>query len=128
VITAAVFIYFVHLLWVVFVTFGALGTRGRPRWSALHFLASCSAIFTLTNTYPCPLTLAENYFTGRAGLPAYEGRFIVHYLNHYISPNLPAALIVAVGVSLCCLNLGIYLWRFRNSRLRSRAPLVAEDL
>ncbi|MGA2570717.1 MAG: DUF2784 family protein [Terracidiphilus sp.] len=124
-ITAAVLIPLAHLLWVVFVIFGALGTRGRTFWSTFHILASISAIFTLNNVYPCPLTLAENYFIGRTGQPTYQGRFLVHYLNHYVSPNLPAWLIVGVGVSMCCFNLGIYARRFRRYRLRLRTPLPA---
>jgi hypothetical protein len=124
-ITAGLLIPLVHLLWVVFVIFGALGTRGRMFWSATHILASISAIFTLNNVYPCPLTLAENYFEGRAGQPTYEGRFLVHYLQHYLSPNLPAWVIVGVGVSICCLNLCIYARRFWRHRLSLRTPLPA---
>ncbi len=125
-ITAAVLTLLIHFFYVALVVFGALFTRGRLLWSAAHFLASFSAIFTLTNTYPCPLTLAENYFESRAGLPTYQGRFVVHYLNHYVSPNLPAALIVTAGLSICCFNLAIYTWRFRKYRLGLRAPIQAD--
>ncbi|MGO8757673.1 MAG: DUF2784 family protein [Terracidiphilus sp.] len=125
-ITAAVLIPLVHLLWVVFVIFGALGTRGRAFWSSIHILASISAIFTLNNVYPCPLTFAENYFEGRAGQPTYEGRFLVHYLQRYLSSSLPAWVIVGVGVSICCFNLSVYILRFRRYRLGLRTPLSAE--
>ncbi len=37
--TAAILILLAHLIWIVLVIFGALFTRGRPLWSALHILS-----------------------------------------------------------------------------------------
>jgi hypothetical protein len=80
----------------------------------VHILALLSGIATQINLFPCPLTIAEQYFETRAGLPLYRERFLVHYLNLYVSPGIPAWLITAVGVAVCVFNLGIYLLRFRN--------------
>lgn len=127
-IAAAVLISLVHLAWVVLVIFGARWTRGRPQWSAVHILALLSGIVTQTNLFPCPLTLAEQYFENRAGLSLYRERFIVHYLNLYIHPGIPAWLITAVGVSVCIFNLGIYLWRFRSyARLSRESATTGES-
>jgi len=127
-IVAAVLVSLVHLAWIVLVIFGARWTYGRPRWSAVHILALLSGIATQTNLFPCPLTLAEQYFETRAGLPLYRERFIVHYLNLYIHPGIATWLITAVGVSVCIFNLGIYLWRFRSyARLSRESATTGES-
>lgn len=100
-----------HLAWLLLVIFGALWTRGRPLWSALHILALLWAIVVETSPWPCPLTLAEQYFESRAGWPAYHGSFLLHYLDAIVYPNLPDWIITTAGVSVCALNLGIYGWR-----------------
>ena len=127
-IAAAVLVSLVHLAWVVLVIFGARWTRGHPRWSAAHILALLSAIATQTNLFPCPLTVAEQYFETQAGLPLYRERFIVHYLNLYFHSGIPAWLITAVGVAVCVFNLGIYLWRFRSYTRLSRRSATTEEL
>jgi lysylphosphatidylglycerol synthetase-like protein (DUF2156 family) len=126
-IAATVLISIVHLAWVVLVIFGARWTRGRSQWSAAHILALLSGIATQINLFPCPLTLAEQYCETRAGLSLYRERFLVHYLNLYVSPGIPAWLITAVGVAVCVFNLGIYLWRFRNYACLSRPSATTEQ-
>ena len=120
-ITAATLVLLVHLLWIALVVFGALFTRGRPLWSALHILALLWGIAVEAGPWPCPLTLAEQYFETRAGLASYQGSFLAHTLDAIVYPNLPDWLITAAGVAVCAFNLGIYLWRFRTLLLRRRA-------
>jgi hypothetical protein len=111
----------VHLLWLALVIFGALWTRGRPTWTALHILALLWGIAVEVSPWPCPLTLAENYFEARAGQPAYQGSFLLHYLDAIVYPNLPSWIVAGAGVAVCALNLGIYGWRWRRSHaLRSK--------
>ena len=124
-ITAVVAIVVLHCCWVVLVIFGALATRGRRVWSVIHVLALLAAIVTQSSLAPCPLTLAELYCRSRAGLPLYQGRFLVHYLNLYVSSSLSAAFITNSGVAICCFSLCIYAWRFRRYRLSLRTPLPA---
>lgn len=107
----ATLILSLHLAWLLLVIFGALWTRGRPLWSALHILALLWAIVVETSPWPCPLTLAEQYFETRAGWAAYHGSFLLHYLDAIVYPNLPDWVITTAGVSVCALNLGIYGWR-----------------
>ena len=75
----AALILMVHLAWLALVTFGAFWTRGRRVWSALHILALLWAIVVEVGPWPCPLTLAEQYFESRAGPSAYQGSFLLHY-------------------------------------------------
>ncbi|MGB8031780.1 MAG: DUF2784 domain-containing protein [Terracidiphilus sp.] len=115
-ITAAILILLVHLLWIALVIFGALFTRGRPFWTILHILSLLWGIAVEAGPWPCPLTLAEQYFETRAGVAPFQGSFIAHTLDAVIYPNIPGWLITVIGVSVCTFNFGIYLWRFLASR------------
>jgi hypothetical protein len=116
---AAILVLLVHLIWITFVIFGAFWTRGRPVWTTLHILSLLWGIAVEAGPWPCPLTLAEQYFESRAGFPAYHGSFLLHTLDAVIYPNLPDWLITVFGVSVCVLNLGIYSWRFWQLRHHS---------
>ncbi|HEV2463563.1 MAG TPA: DUF2784 domain-containing protein [Acidobacteriaceae bacterium] len=102
----------IHLLWIAAVIIGAAFTRGRPVWTALHVASLLWGIIVEVLPITCPLTMAEQYFETRAGLPTYHGSFLMHYLDAIIYPNLPWWLVATVGVLICALNLGIYGWRF----------------
>lgn len=117
-ITAAILVLTSHLLWIVLLIVGALFTRGRPLWSTLHILALIWGIVVEVGPWPCPLTLAEQYFEAGAGLAAYQGSFLLHTLDALVYPNLPGWLVTVFGVSVCVFNLGVYLWRFRKHLLR----------
>ena len=117
----SVLVLAVHLLWLALVIFGALWTRGRPIWTALHILALLWGIAVEVSSWPCPLTLAENYFEARAGLAAYQGSFLLHYLDAIVYPTLPGWIVSSAGVAVCAANLGIYARRWHTSRaLRPR--------
>ena len=89
-------------------------------WSALHILALLWGIAVEAGPWPCPLTLAEQYFETRAGLAAYHGSFLLHTLDAIVYPNLPGWLVTLMGVAVCAFNLSIYLWRLRDHLLRRR--------
>lgn len=109
-----------HLAWIVLLIFGALWTRGRPIWSVVHIAALVWGIAVEAGPWPCPLTLAEQYFEARAGITPYHGSFLVHTLDAIVYPNLPDWAVATAGVAVCVLNLAIYarrwfLWRRRRS-------------
>ncbi len=105
-----------HLLWLAFVIFGALWTRGRPALTTLHILALVWGILVETTPWPCPFTLAESFFEARAGHLSYQGSFLLHYLDAIIYPNLPSWIVTSAGVAVCALNLVIYARRWLRSR------------
>lgn len=119
ILAAAVLLTF-HLAWLGLVIFGALWTRGRPMWSALHILALLWGIAVEVGPWPCPLTLAEQYFETRAGWPAYHGSFLLHYLDAIVYPNLPGWIVSVAGVAVCALILGVYWRRLRKGQFFSR--------
>jgi len=107
---------FAHLLYIAWVIFGALFTRGRPRLGALHLATIIWGIITETTPAPCPLTTAENWCEARAGVMPFRGPFLLHYLDATVYPNVPAALLVTAAVIVCVLNLLVYARRIKNHR------------
>ena len=71
--------------------------------------------------WPCPLTLAEQYFETRAGMAAWQGSFLLHTLDAIVYPNVSPWLVTVIGVAVCGFNLGIYLWRLRRFLLHRAA-------
>jgi uncharacterized protein DUF2784 len=104
----------VHLAFIAWVIFGAFLTRGRPRLAWVHVITIVYGIVVETTPLVCPLTLAENWCETRAGVLPYQGPFLLHCLDTTVYPHVPVALLVAVAVAVCVLNLGIYARRFRK--------------
>lgn len=115
-IVLAVLMLTIHLTWLALVIFGTIWTRGRPLWSAFHMLALAWGIVVELGPWPCPLTVAESYFETRAGFFAYQGSFLLHYLDAIVYPNLPSWIVTAAGVAVCALNLAIYGRRWYGAR------------
>ena len=113
----AVAVLLIHLLYIAWVIFGALLTRGRPRLAWVHVATILWGIITETTSAPCPLTLVENWCEARAGVAPYHGPFLLHYLDATVYPNVPAALLVSVAVIICVFNLSVYAlrWKKRHS-------------
>lgn len=109
-----------HLAFIMWVMFGALLTRARPWLAALHIVSVVYGIVAVLGPWPCPLTLAENFFEGRAGLAPYQGPFMLHYLDAIVYPNLPPALLAASGALVCSINLLIYGFRLYRHRAKRR--------
>jgi hypothetical protein len=106
----------VHALYILWVVFGAIFTRGRPRLAAVHIATIIWGIIAETTPAPCPLTLAENWCEARAGVAPYHGPFLLHCLDATVYPRVPSALLVTVAVAVCLFNLGTYVQRFRKHR------------
>ena len=93
----AVCILFLHALFILF--FGALLTRSRPALRWLHIISLVWGIFTELLPWPCPLTLLENWLEAKAGVEAYQGGFLLHYLDKFVYPDISAtALMVALSI------------------------------
>jgi hypothetical protein len=97
-----------HLAWILLVIFGAIWTRRRPFWTALHLLSLLWGILIEVGPWPCPLTLLEMHFERAAGLHTLQGSYLLHCLDSTIYPNLPCWLIATCGVAVCSANLAIY--------------------
>jgi len=104
-----------HLLFILWVIFGAIVALHRPwlRWS--HIVSLVWGILTELLPWPCPLTLLENRFEARAGITPYQGGFLLHYLDALVYPNVSATLLTIVGVVVCVGNLAVYVFVFARS-------------
>ncbi len=111
---AACVVLILHLLFIAWVVFGALLTRGRPRWAALHLISLVWGILVEVGPWPCPLTLAENWLEVRAGEAPYQGGFILHYLDRWVYPDLPPALLTWAAIVVVAVNAVVYARRFRR--------------
>jgi hypothetical protein len=98
-----------HFLWILWVIFGVLLTRRRRLLRALH-LASLvySILIEILPWPPCPLTVLEQWLEDRAGITAYRGPFLVHYLDALVYPHVPVGLLVGCAVAVCVFNLAVY--------------------
>jgi len=112
--TLAILTVAVHAVWLLFVILGAIWTRRRPAWGVLHVLALVWGIAVEVGPWPCPLTMAEEYFEARAGAATCEGSGMLRFLDALVYPTVPSALLVTVAVAICVFNLGVYGWRLRR--------------
>jgi len=106
----------IHLLWILWVVFGAFWTRGRPLLTAPHILSLVWGIVVELSPLPCPLTITEQFFERKVGTEAYAGTFLAHLLDRLVYPSLPEALLVGVAVAVCTINIALYIRRFLESR------------
>ena len=97
-----------HALFIVWVVFGAVLTRSRPILRWLHILSLIWGILTELLPWPCPLTLLENWLERKAGVEPYRGRFLLHYLDTLVYPDISATMLTVAGVIVCAFNLALY--------------------
>jgi Protein of Unknown function (DUF2784) len=116
----AVLVLALHLAFILWVMVGAVFTRGRPWLAWTHILCAVYGVVIEAGPWPCPLTLAENWFEVQAGRLPYHGPFLLHYLDAIVYPNVPPALLTWLAVVVLAINAVVYARRLRRSRaLRS---------
>jgi hypothetical protein len=104
----ATVVLFLHVLFILWVIFGALLTRSRPVLRWLHIASLIWGILTELLPWPCPLTLIENWLEQKAGIEPYQGGFLLHYMDKLVYPDISAAALTVAGVFLCAFNLALY--------------------
>jgi hypothetical protein len=103
----AVFVLFLHALFIVWIALGAFVTRSRPILRWLHVASVVWGILTEL-LWPCPLTGLENWLEAKSGVQPYQGGFLLHYLDKLVYPDISATVLTTAGVLVCLLNLAIY--------------------
>lgn len=103
----AIVVLFAHVLFILWVVFGAFLTRSRPILRWLHIASLLWALLT-EFVWLCPLTLLENWCEGKAEVEPYQGGFLLHYLDKLVYPDISSAALTLAGVLVCVLNLGFY--------------------
>jgi hypothetical protein len=95
---------FAHLLFILWVVFGAAIAYRRPLLRTLHILSLIWAILIELLPWSCPLTLLENWLEVRAGVAPYQGGFLLHYLDALVYPNISITALTIAGITVCALN------------------------
>jgi len=107
----------VHLLFILWVMGGVLLVRQYPRLKWFHIGSLAYGIFIeVTPWPPCPLTILEQMLEERAGMAAFHGSFLLHYLDELVYPNVSLTLLITVAVALCTANLLYYVFTWRNKQ------------
>ena len=121
----AVFVLFLHTLFIVWVVFGAFVTRSCPPLRRLHIASLVWGILTELLPWPCPLTVLENWLEAKAGVQPYQGGFLLHYMDKLVYPDISATVLTVAGGFVCAFNLALYgrrAWRARpHNQRRTRA-------
>lgn len=106
-----------HLLFILWVAFGALVTWNRAFLRWVHIVSLVYSILIEVLPWGCPLTILEQALERRAGMTPYQGPFVLHYLDATVYPDIPQTLLVVCGVAVCLFNLGVYVRRFRRRQI-----------
>jgi len=114
----AIFVLFLHTLFIVWVIFGALLTRSRPVLRWLHISSLVWGVLTELLPWPCPLTVLESWLERCAGVEPEQGGFLLYYLDKLVYPDISPATLTTAAVLICALNLAFYGWQARTARLR----------
>jgi hypothetical protein len=108
----AILVLALHLFFNAWVILGAAVTRERPALAPVHILSVMYGAVIQNGPWPCPLTLAETWCEERAGMVAYQGPFLLHYLDTLVYPRFPLGLLRLGAIVVCLVNLAIYARRY----------------
>ena len=114
----AVSVLFLHVLFILWVVFGAFLTRSHPILRWLHVGSLVWGILTELLPWPCPLTVLENWLEGNAGVEPAQGGFLLHYLDKLVYPDISSTMLTIAAVIICSLNLAFYGRQIWIARLR----------
>jgi hypothetical protein len=117
----------VHVLFLLWVIFGAFLTRTRPVLQWLHIGSLVWGMLTGVFYYVCPLTLLENWLEQRAGIEPYQGGFVLHYLDKLVYPDLPNWALTSAAMVVCTLNFTYYARQFWIGHRRKTTFEVVRD-
>ena len=123
----AIFVLFLHTLFIVWVIFGALLTRSHPILRWLHISSVVWGVLTELLPWPCPLTVLESCLERGAGVELEQGGFLLYYLDKLVYPDISPATLTTAAVLICALNLAFYGWQARIARLRWQLHNAGSD-
>jgi hypothetical protein len=101
----SVLVALAHFLFNVWIVFGVGVTEHRPRLTGVHIASVVYGVAMENSSWPCPLTLAQNWCAAHAGLAPYRKPFVLHYLDTLVAPDFPLPLLHwgAIGMGLAIL-------------------------
>jgi hypothetical protein len=117
---AADAVMLLHLMFVLFVVFGALLVM-RLQWLVfLHLPAVAWGVFIEISGGICPLTYIENDLRHRAGSAGMEAGFIEHYIYSLLyPPGLTRNVQLILAAFVLILNAALYAWLLVRRRSKN---------
>lgn len=110
----------IHFAFVIFVVVGGLLLYLRWWLIFVHLPAIVWGALVEFTHWICPLTYLEDWLRERAGLAAYRGDFVTHYLLPILYPaHLTAHIQLLLGGLVIVINVVIYAalaWRWQKIR------------
>lgn len=106
----------IHLIWIVFLIFGAFIGRKHRRIRQVHIGALAFAVIIQVMGWYCPLTHLEIWLRRmRDPSHGYSGSFIAHYAEKLVYLEVSGALILVLTIVLVAVSVWLYLpgWRKR---------------
>mgnify|MGYP001029513408 CR=1 FL=1 len=115
--------FLLHLAFIAWVALGGAFVQRHRTIARLHLASLAYALVIQIGPWPCPLTLAEQYFLHRAGRTPYEAGFLLHYLDRLVYPDVPQSWLIALTVAVCTGNLALHAraWK-RRAAANVRSP------
>ena len=101
-----------HLLWIMFLIFGALLGIKNKGARIVHISGLVFAVIIQVFNWYCPLTYLEVWLRSKHDPTlSYTGSFIVHYMEKMIYIELPGCLVFFLSILLFGINSLLYLRR-----------------
>jgi hypothetical protein len=112
---AANVIVFVHLGFILFVTFGGLLLLRSRKWAWIHLPAVIWGSVVELTGWICPLSPLENWLREKGGYEIYREAFIEHYIMPIIYPSgYTRGFQILLGIFVITLNIVLYTWAFQK--------------
>ena len=106
----------IHLLWIIFLIFGAFVGRWHLWIKRVHIAGLSFAFVIQILGWYCPLTYLEVWLRSlHDNYPHYDGSFIVHYVEKIVYIKLPENVILIMTVFLVLISASLYLYKPRKS-------------
>jgi hypothetical protein len=107
----------IHLLFILFVIFGAILGRRSLRWRLGHLACMAYGVLIEIFYWYCPLTYIEQFLRSKSGRGMYQEPFIEHYLNKMIYLDVPQWSLIATAALVLLINVGLYVYWGVRGRL-----------
>ena len=107
---AANIVFWIHILFIVFVTFGSFLLLKKKTIIFFHFPALCWAFYAILTRTVCPSTYLERWLLIQANRDDFSSSFINHYLVPIVYPKeISHEQLMILAGFLILINFGIYL-------------------
>lgn len=114
----------VHLLWILFLIFGAYWGRKNRAVMVVHGAGMLFAVVINLLGWYCPLTHLEAWLMRKQGVPSYPGSFIGHYAYKLVYIDVPPTVITFLTLLLALASFWAY-WTASKARSGPQRPRQA---